>query len=365
MEPKLAIAWLAVLCASAEPFRGTLVSAKQVNEVRDGAVVLRVTGLEREAALHVRSRSLPLYYWIEVGRDTALADKHPEWMASLQGHTEWRRFFLKLGKPAEGEVVKNYPWAPVMYQEAFDAHLGRVKELLRVLPSADGIFLNNLQGAPSACGCGNSLCRWTPDYGPIRTATRLAPDAAARFVAAVQMLAPKSKIIPVWMTECEERDKEKLCAGVGCFGGACWREWTAQLMPLAEQAGTIAVMTTWRALERDAGWVERAVASFTRMPPRQGGRPVDASRLIAIVEDEREHKPVGGTVVAREPIEQDWEPRIVRITAAAVRGVARRRRDLAPAHPPAVPSSLAARTAWILRSGRRMAGNHFSENSSS
>lgn len=314
MAPKLATAWLAVLCASAaEPFRGTLVSAQKLNEARDGAVVLRVTGLEREAALDVRSRGRPLYYWIEVGRNTTLAEKHPMWMASLQGHNEWRRFFPKLAKPVEREVVKNYPWTPVMYQEAFDAHLSRVKELLRVLPSPDGVFLNNLQGAPSACGCGNSLCRWTTDYGPIRTATRLAPDAAARFVAAVRMLAPKSKIIPVWVTECEEQDKEKLCAGVGCFEGACWREWTAQLMPLADQAETIAVLGTWRALKRDAGWVERAIGSFTRMPPRKGGRPVDASRLIAIVEREQDPTPVGGRVVAREPIEQDWEPRIGKI----------------------------------------------------
>jgi len=82
------------------------------------------------------------------------------------------------------------------------------------------------------------------------------PDAAARFVAAVRLLAPKSKIIPVWMTECEEQDREKLCAGVGCFAGACWREWIAQLMPLAEEAETIAVLATWRALSATpAGWI--------------------------------------------------------------------------------------------------------------
>lgn len=40
---------------------------------------------------------------------------------------------------------------------------------------------------------------------------------------------------------------------------------------------------------------------------------MEASRLIAIVEDERDHTTVGGTVVAREPVEQNWEPRIVRI----------------------------------------------------
>ena len=37
-------------------------------------------------------------------------------------------------------------------------------------------FLNDLQAAPSACGCGNTFCRWTPDYGPIRTATELPPE---------------------------------------------------------------------------------------------------------------------------------------------------------------------------------------------
>src|SRR5688572_3733224 len=165
------------------------------------------------AAGFLRSAGMDLYYWIEVGRNPVLAEAHPEWMASLQGHPEWRRLFPQLRMAAAGEVVKNYPWVPVLYQEAFDAHLKRVARLLLGRPVPKGVFLNDLQGAPSACGCGNDLCRWTADYGPIQTATRLAADASAKFVTEVQSLAPAAKIIPVWTTECEEEDMHNKCAG--------------------------------------------------------------------------------------------------------------------------------------------------------
>src|SRR5439155_8973266 len=206
-------------------------------------------------------------------------------------HPEWRRLFPQAPQPRDGEVVKNYPWVPVLYQETFAAQLQRIADLLHGLPAVTGVFLNDLQAAPSACGCGNVLCRWTPDYGPVRTATRLPDDAAARFVAAVRGLVPASTVIPVWTPECEEQEKDAACAGVACFQGACWREYTAQLMPVARECDTLAALCLYRAFGRDlpryggeAGWVRQALLSFPEMPPKRGGQAIAPGRVVAILQ---------------------------------------------------------------------------------
>jgi hypothetical protein len=287
----------------------------------------------RAAVQRIREAGLAPYYWIEVGRCPALADAHPEWMASLQGHSEWRRFFPRAPLPHDGEVLKNYPWVPLLYQETFAAQLRRIGGLLHGLPAVTGVFLNDLQAAPSACGCGNVLCRWTPDYGPLHTATRLPNDAAARFVAAVRQFVPGSTVIPVWTTECELGEKDASCAGVACFQGACWRDYTAQLMPVAKECDTLGALCLYRAFGRDlpryggeAGWVQQALASFVRMPPQRGGQPIPPGRLIAILqgwdvtETQRQAQiercrraGARGYVMALTPIDQRWEPHLVRV----------------------------------------------------
>jgi hypothetical protein len=327
--------------------RAVLVAPRQVTSGalrrfrREGAnaVVVCLADNERraaaEAAARVKERGLELYYWVEVGRNPAMAEAHPQWMASLQGpHPEWRHHFPNAPQPGAGEVVKNYPWVPVLYREAFDAQLRRVKTLLDGVPSPKGIFLNDLQGAPSACGCGNNFCRWVPDYGPIRTATQLPPDAAARFTAAARALSPGAEIIPVWTTECEEHEtaRGQPCDGVPCFGGACWYTWTEQLMPLARENNSLAVLAPYRAFQRDqprygptAGWVKTAVASFSKMPPLRKGTPVTPERLVTVLQgweitpeqrqaqiDRTREAGARGYVMAEMKIDQEWEPRIVK-----------------------------------------------------
>ncbi|MFN3650602.1 MAG: hypothetical protein ACK47B_13580 [Armatimonadota bacterium] len=307
---------------------------------REGAagVALPLARGEREslrrAAARVTSAGLELYYWVEVGRCPELADTNPQWMASLQGHSQWRRHFPRVRQPEAGEVVKNYPWVPIRYREAFAAHLHRVGELLRDLPTPKGIFLNDLQAAPSACGCGNPLCRWTPDYGPVRTATELPADAAARFVAEVRKLSPGSEIIPVWTTECEEHEmaEGEACDGVSCFTGACWTAYTEQLMPVAKEAKRIAALLPYRAFKKDlprygpeAAWVRHALGSFQKMPPLRKGAAVPAERLVAVLQgwdvtpaqrqaqiEQSRAAGAGGYLVAEIEIEQGWQPRIVK-----------------------------------------------------
>ncbi len=207
----------------AEDFRGVLlrpdaVNDQQLQSLRSSgfnAVVLSLSSdanqrrLTTAAVAAIRARSFQAHYWVEVGRCPELADAHPRWMASLQGHQQWRRLFNEPVRAAAGQVVKNYPWVPILYRESFDAQLTRIGALLDGLPEVDGVWLNDLQGAPSACGCGNTLCRWTADYGKILTATPLGETAAADFTAEVAKLVPRSEIIPVWLTECEEHDGAK------------------------------------------------------------------------------------------------------------------------------------------------------------
>ena len=259
-----------------------------------------VTAAALAGAAAVRAAGLRLGYWLEVGRCERLADAHPEWIASLQGHDEWRLDVPGFAEPPADQIVVAWPWTPVLYAEAFAAHEQRIAAQLRALPPADFVFLNNLQGPPGACGCGNVLCRWAVDYtlhgrAPARKATLLAPDAAARFVAAVQALAPKSSVIPVWVTECEQADTAPTgaCHGVGCYGGLCWREFDRQWLPLEDKCEQIALALPWRAFKRDqtrhgepAGWVAFAIEHLRARAASHHGGELSAARLVAVVDDD-------------------------------------------------------------------------------
>ena len=107
-------------------------------------------------------------------------------MAATGGHhDDWRRRFPNAPTAKAGEVIKAWPWVPIGYAPAFDAHRERLKTLLGDLPGTwAGVFLNDLQAGPSSCGCGNDQCRWALDYGTPPTAARTpGDDAAARLVA--------------------------------------------------------------------------------------------------------------------------------------------------------------------------------------
>lgn len=331
------------------PFHGALLSAKDATVNRlgelkaDGVTAIAIPihndessrVAEREACRRVLDMELTLCFWIEVARCPELADAHPEWMASLQGHPEWRRFFKETPLPREGEVVKTYPWVPILNQEPFDGQLARLRTLLKRRPTPGFIFLNDLQGAPSACGCGHHLCRWISDYGERRTTTPLGNRAPADFVAAVKQLAPRSAIVPVWTTECEEHDgaKDGLCAGVRCFQGKCWKAWTEQLTATATQSRTIGVLLPYKAFNRnlpiygpEAGWIDHALRSFQTMPARYRTAPIPASRLLAVLQgwdatdreiavqkDVAKAAGVESVLVAYDKIEQDWRPRVTKL----------------------------------------------------
>ena len=319
-------------------FAPAQISAARLAAARDAgaAAIALMLGEPQaaQAARQIQDAGWPLHYWIEVAHAPDLATSHPEWMASLQGHPEWRRFFPEFPLPRSRQVVKNFPWVPVTYRETFPVHVRRVELLLRDLPPAEVIYLNDLQGSPSACGCGNALCRWTADYGKLRTTSDYGVRAAADFVAQVARLAPGARVVPIWTTECEAAHgvADGLCAGVGCYAGRCWKDYTAQLMPTAEVASQVGVLTTYQTFHPQAqaqdsnaaaAWVAAAVRSFAEMPPQRGGQALALQRLVAVLQGwdaapaqiaEQQQAATaagaGAVLVAFSKIDQSWEPRI-------------------------------------------------------
>ncbi len=307
------------------------------------------------AAAAAASGSLDLYAWIEVGRNPEMAGRHPEWMASLGMHPDWRERFPGTTAPREGEVAKAFPWVPIACREAFDAHLARVRELVARAPEGcRGFLLNDLQGGPASCGCGNLLCRWAIDYHVPATAARLdGDDVAARFVAKVQEIAGARAVVPVWTTECEEVDlpAEKrggaagasltggakqgdagtgLCGTVPCAVGTCPKAFTRQWSALAaSHRGEIGVLALHRELARERGaggeaWMERALAYLDDVPGKNGGAAPERSRLwltvqgdgadaaqLAALRERARRTGAHAVLVAMARVDQSYEPRIV------------------------------------------------------
>ncbi len=302
----------------------------------------------KAAAEVAAENSLECYYWIEVGRNLALADKHPEWMASLGSHSDWRERFPDVPELQEGEVAKAWPWTPIAYREAFAAHLERIKGLLGRIP-ADyrGLLLNDLQGGPSSCGCGNLQCRWAIDYGVPATTEKLpGHDIAAKFVSEIEKLAAGKDVIPVWATECDQEDMalEKqpqgdwttgYCGDVDCFS-YCLDRFTEQWNALHERRkGSTAVLLLHREFLRTgeeygraAGWIAHAA----RYLESKDLKKVAGQKLWLIVqgyevspEEEKAAREAAlridaaMVVVARARIDQSYEPRLVQVGESAAK----------------------------------------------
>lgn len=329
--------------AAARPIRGVLLGLEAATPAAldawkaggGNAVVVTLdesVPRDRWAALagSARAAGLDLYAWIEVGRNPDLADRNPSWMASPGGHhADWRRRFPDAPADKPGRSIKLWPWVPIGYEPAFEAHRRRILGLLDGLPGPwAGALLNDLQGGPSACGCGNDQCRWALDYGSKPTAA-IAPgdDAAARLVAEVRRRQPGKAVIPVWVTECEAADLPDAeggtghCGSVGCAEGACWPRYRRAWEPLVASAdGPLAVALWPEPFRRRAGWIPRALDLFLRPP---GGPPLDPDRALAVLQGwgDPAADPMAlaalaaparaGWIVARTRIDQSWSPRFV------------------------------------------------------
>jgi len=282
----------------------------------------------------VEREEMTLWPWVEVARNPALADTHPEWMAAIGGHhDDWRRRFPKAPAAKPGEVIKAWPWVPIGYTPAFHAHRERLKSLLDNLPGTwPGAFLNDLQAGPSSCGCGNDQCRWALDYGSPPTAARTpGDDAAARVVAELIARHPGKAIVPVWVTECESVDLPGakggtgLCGGVPCAKNDCWPRYARNWNPLLKATdGSIALGLWPETFGRDpARWIETDLVLF-QSPPR-GGTRLAPERTVAVIQAwdkpvetvsallDRVKPSTVNWVMVLDRIDQSWEPRAVRV----------------------------------------------------
>jgi hypothetical protein len=295
----------------------------------------------QKAARAITAKGLDLYYWIEVGRNPTFAKYHPEWMAALGSHHDWRKRFPDVRQLQDGEVAKAWPWTPIAYREAFDAHVARIKNLFGRIP-ADyrGVLLNDLQGGPSSCGCGNLQCRWAIDYGvPVTTEKIAGHDVAAKFLAEISQIAAGKNVIPVWTTECEHEDMalEKqpnhawttgYCGNVDCHE-YCRDRFAEQWSTLqAIRLGPIAILSLHKEFQRNrieygppTSWVKHPVSfldqkelksvphqnlwlvvqGFDVMPNEEQAARAAASETG-----------VGAVLVARTRIDQSYEPRVMK-----------------------------------------------------
>jgi hypothetical protein len=297
------------------------------------------TAIYETAVKAAATNKIDVYYWIEVGRNPKFATEHPEWMASLGMHDDWRKQFSNIRQLEKGEVAKAWPWTPIAYRDAFDAHIARIKSLLARVPTDyRGLLLNDLQGGPSSCGCGNLQCRWAIDYNVPTTARKLdGHGVAAKFIAKTEALAPGKQIIPVWTTECEEHDMavEKqptrswstgYCGTVDCLA-YCFARFSDQWNALQNaHHGTTALLALHKEFGRDrtqygttAEWIKNAA----RYVDRKELKP--ATNLWVVIQgfgvDAKEEKAArqaaaeagaGAVLVARIPIDQSYEPRVMR-----------------------------------------------------
>ena len=161
-----------------------------------------------EALRAVRAAGVSPYAWIEIGRDPAAALAHPEWL-NTPWHPEWLAAFPEWRTP-EGMMPALAPWVSVHTRAVFDYALARIASLLEGLRAAgylQGVFLNDVQGGPTGCGCGNELCRsWDVSPG-----TKVAPSPfthtedyfTVRFMDAVVSACLDLQIVPVVCSECE------------------------------------------------------------------------------------------------------------------------------------------------------------------
>lgn len=332
-----------------EPLQAALFSARSFPERLDSfkargfnALVLSVDEETPAETIESARRSaeearLRLYLWIDVGRNPRLADSHPEWIAGMGGHEDWRARFPKAPQPKEGQRIGVYPWVPIHYQAVLeDRKAAIVRQLRGHARGIAGVFLNGVQGAPSACGCGNDQCRWTVDYmmqgGPEKA--RGAPSAL--LVSHLQDELPEVEWIPVWVTECEKVDQDPegtgYCGTVHCYSGECWKDSTRELEALSGAAnGRLALLGATRLFRRDlpryqaaGGWPAEALRLLATQPPRYKREPLPAARFVLVLEGAglsgEEEKALlesasaagaRGAVLSSIPLEEGWEPRLI------------------------------------------------------
>ena len=329
---------------SESPYQGVVFDSKDISSElakewneRGYEVICKLDPINHEnntkAARTLLSKQGSVVYLIEVARVPHIANQQPELMSSLQGHPEWRRYYPSFPKEKKDEVVKTFPWIPILHKQGLELHLKRVNELLSKLPKPKTVWLNNIQGAPSSCGCGNTLCRWTSDYGPKKTTDLIGDKAPGQFLKKLSSLYNGVNFIPVFYTECEEGDKPHFCAGVGCYKGICWKAWSRQLSEISKYSNIVGAAAFFKDLERTnskygepGGWVKIVIEQFQTMPLKNGKKAWPREQIISVIQgwgvsdQEIENQirasrnsSAKGHVLVKATLDQSWVPKIVKL----------------------------------------------------
>lgn len=301
------------------------------------------TEILRAASERARSVGVAVWGWIEVGRDEAAASAHPDWM-HLPQHHEWLDAFPDWTSRGGGHKALVAPWICVNNRAVFDYALARVLALTAAAPLLDGLLLNDIQGPPAGCGCGNVLCRsWDNSPGEKIAPTPYAdPDvffpqvfwrACAEALAAAPANAlPKSRIFPIICGECEvgitmggvdsPDELRGTCRGIPCSRPCALVYWPGLVRSLAAQGGPerVGLLTPYKLFDRDtplygetAAWVGASVAHYREYDPAANlfavvqGWEVTSDELADQIEQAAANG-VAGTLVLEEPLEQSWWP---------------------------------------------------------
>ena len=285
-----------------------------------------------------------LWGWIEIARDVEAAAAHPEWMHAPQHH-EWLDAFPDWRPGGGKHPALVFPWVCVNNRETFDYELARVVDLVSKAPPLSGLFLNDIQGAPAGCGCGNILCRsWDNSPGEKIAPTPYSnPDvffSKAFWLAcksALSALSEKSispgNLIPILCGECElgvqigevfsPDDLLGGCRGIPCAGVCAHSYWPGMVRAFAQTEGgpeTIGLLTPYKLFGRDspiygesAGWVAGLTQHYLEFD--------SAAHIIAVVQgwdvtEAQIEAQIGmakkggatGTLVIETKLDQSWEP---------------------------------------------------------
>jgi hypothetical protein len=244
--------------------------------------------------------------------------QHHEW---LEAFPEWEGGYKALVSP----------WLCVNNRAAFAYALEKVTRLVAAAPPLDGLLLNDIQGAPAGCGCGNILCRsWDNSPGEKIAPTPYQKPEVTRLA---QYGLGRENTVPIICGECEigvtmggvESPDEQLgtCRGIPCSRPCALVYWPGLVSAFAEPNGGAAwkgILAPYKLFGRDvplygktAAWVGASVAHY---------REYDAeARLIAVVQGwEVTSEEIGaqieqaltqgaaGALILEEPLNQSWQP---------------------------------------------------------
>ncbi len=291
-----------------------------------------------------RELGVAVWGWVEVGRDPVAASAHPEWMHAPQHH-EWLQAFPDYRAQGGTHPALVSDWICVNNRAAFEYALERVKTLVQNAPALDGLLLNDIQGPPAGCGCGNILCRsWdnspgdkiapTPYTNPDILFSEVFWRACADALAAhPEKPIPRNDVVPILCGECEigitmgaafSPDTELgNCRGILCSSVCSLHYWPAMVRafsPERDGPASVGMLTPYRLFDRDlplygppAAWIQASLAHYHACEP--------TARLTAVIQgwnvtaEEIEAQTAqaiagaaDGLLILEEPLDQSYRP---------------------------------------------------------